>query len=89
MPTLFAFVRLLGGPVVLAYVLQAIGALLAIVVVVRIWRLPAEFALKAAALVTGTLRPSVAWAAMVSELRTASSGGTSSPLRDSRSTSAR
>ncbi len=55
MPTFFAFASLLGAPAVLAYALQALGAACAIGCVVWIWRQPVDYALKASALVTGTL----------------------------------
>lgn len=55
MPTLFAAIRLLGGPVALAYAGQAVAALAAAVAVIWTWRRPAPLAVKAAALVSGAL----------------------------------
>ena len=50
MPTWFAFVRLLGGPHGLAYLLQVAGLLAAAGFVVWLWRRPLRFELKAAGL---------------------------------------
>lgn len=55
MPTLFAFAKLLGAPTAVAYALQALGALAVIACVTWIWRKAANYGLKAAALVSGTL----------------------------------
>lgn len=55
MPTFFAFASLLGAPAFAAYLLQALGAAVAIGCVAWIWRQPVDYTLKAAALVTATL----------------------------------
>src|SRR5690606_6210566 len=55
MPTLFAATRLLGGPVVLAYVIQASAALAAAAAVLWVWRRQAPLAVRAAALVAAAL----------------------------------
>lgn len=54
MPTPFAFVRLAGGTVDLAYAVQILSAVLAIVATVLIWRSGAAFAVKSGALLLGT-----------------------------------
>ncbi len=54
MPTVFAFLRLLGTPVSLAYAVHAAVALVAIRTVWRIWRGSQDQRLRAAALMTGT-----------------------------------
>jgi hypothetical protein len=51
----FAAVRLWGGPVPLAYAVQAAATLTVMVLLVRLWRSEAAFALKAAALLAGAL----------------------------------
>jgi hypothetical protein len=51
----FSWVRLWHGPVALAYAAQAVVALAVVAAVVWLWRDPASFALKAAALLTGSL----------------------------------
>jgi alpha-1,2-mannosyltransferase len=51
--SVFAWVRLWGGDVALAYAVQAVATLGVAVTLVWLWRSPAAFALKAAALCTG------------------------------------
>jgi hypothetical protein len=51
----FSWVRLWHGPVALAYAAQAVAALGVFAALVWIWRGPASFSLKAAALLTGSL----------------------------------
>jgi hypothetical protein len=51
----FSWARLWHGPVALAYAAQAVVALAVVAAVVWLWRGPASFALKAAALLTGSL----------------------------------
>jgi hypothetical protein len=53
--TLFSQVRLLGGPVALAYAAQAALFLVAAFVLVRLWRRPASFGDRGAALCLATL----------------------------------
>jgi alpha-1,2-mannosyltransferase len=53
--TLFSQVRLLGGPVALAYAAQGAMFLLAAIVLVRLWRRPASFGDRGAALCLATL----------------------------------
>jgi alpha-1,2-mannosyltransferase len=53
--TLFSQVRLLGGPVALAYAVQGASFLFAAFVLVRLWRRPASFANRGAALCLATL----------------------------------
>lgn len=55
MPTFFSFFRLLGAPVVVAYVVHGAVALLATIAVWRVWRSNADPALKASMLAAGTL----------------------------------
>ncbi len=55
MPTFFAFFRLLGAPVSLAYGVHATVALVAAAAVWNVWRSDADPALKASMLVSGTL----------------------------------
>ena len=55
MPTLFAAIRLLGGPVALAYAGQAVAALAAAAAVIWTWRRPAPPPVKAAVLVSAAL----------------------------------
>lgn len=54
MPTVFAFVSLLGGGTALAYVLHAFVALLAVAAVIWVWRRSQPLALRASALVAAT-----------------------------------
>lgn len=51
----FAAVRLWGGPVALAYAVQGAAMLAVAVLLARLWRSEAAFALKAAALIAGAL----------------------------------
>jgi alpha-1,2-mannosyltransferase len=53
--SVFSWVRLWGGPVALAYALQGAVALGVAVGLVRLWRRRAPFALKASALLIGTI----------------------------------
>ncbi|MBX3553634.1 MAG: DUF2029 domain-containing protein [Pseudolabrys sp.] len=53
--TVFAWARMWGAPVPLAYALQAIVAVGAAIAVIRVWRGGASFADKAAVLLIGTL----------------------------------
>ena len=53
--TFFSQVRFLGGPVTLAYAAQAAISLLAAIVLVRLWRGPARFGVRGAALCLATL----------------------------------
>lgn len=53
--SVFAAVRLLGGPVLLAYAAQALVFAVSAVAVVWLWRSRAAFALKAAALIAGSM----------------------------------
>jgi len=53
--TVFSWVRMWGGPVALAYAVQAAVTLAAAAALVRLWRSDAPFARKAAALLIGTL----------------------------------
>jgi hypothetical protein len=53
--SVFAAVRLLGGPVALAYAAQAITFAVAAFCLVRIWRSRAAFALKAATLIAASM----------------------------------
>jgi hypothetical protein len=55
MPTAFAALRLLGGPIPLAYAGQAVAALVAAAAVIWTWRRPAPLPVKAAVLVSATL----------------------------------
>ena len=55
MPTLFGFVRLLGGPVALAYMAHALGTVAATVAVWMVWRRTQDWQLRGAAFMTGTL----------------------------------
>ena len=55
MQSVFAWVRLWGGPVALAYVIQGIVTLATAVALVWFWRSQARFSLKASALLIGTL----------------------------------
>jgi len=79
MPTVFAMVKLAGGPAALAYALQALVAAAALAVVVWAWRRPCAMELRAAAVLVATLLvspylydydlallgPALAWLAMV------------------------
>lgn len=51
----FASARMLGAPVGLAWTLQALVGLTAVVAVWRVWRAPVPYLVKVAALATGTL----------------------------------
>lgn len=51
----FSWVRMWGGGVALAYAVQVIVAAVVAVMLIWLWRAPAAFALKAAALMIGTL----------------------------------
>ncbi|MDJ0943832.1 MAG: glycosyltransferase family 87 protein [Kiloniellales bacterium] len=53
--SLFSAVRMWGGSVPLAYAAQILGTAIAAVLLVRLWRGPAPFALKAAGLVVAAL----------------------------------
>lgn len=53
--SVFSAVRLIGGPVTLAYATQAIVFAIVAVCLVWLWRGPAAFALKAAALIAGSM----------------------------------
>lgn len=53
--TVFAWARMWGAPVPLAYALQAIVAIGSAIAVIRVWRSGASFADKAAVLLIGTL----------------------------------
>ncbi len=53
--SLFAWVRLVGGSTTTAYAVQSVVSLTVFVLCVWLWRNPASFALKAAALLTGAL----------------------------------
>ncbi len=55
MPTMFAATRLAGAPVQAAYAAQALAAIAVAVLVVLLWRGAADFRLKFAALVIGSL----------------------------------
>lgn len=55
MPTAFAALRLMGGPVALAYAVQAVAALAAAAAVIWAWRRAGPLPLKAAVLVSGAL----------------------------------
>jgi hypothetical protein len=54
MPTVFAFLRLLGAPIAAAYVIHGIVALAATFAVWRIWRCPSNWRLRGAGLMTAT-----------------------------------
>jgi hypothetical protein len=53
--SIFAFVRSVGGPLTLAYGLQAVVTAVALIACIRIWRSDAAHRLKGAALLTGAL----------------------------------
>ncbi|MBY0532062.1 MAG: DUF2029 domain-containing protein [Xanthobacteraceae bacterium] len=53
--SVFSTVRLIGGPVTLAYATQAVVFAIVAVCLVWLWRGPAAFALKAAALIAGSM----------------------------------
>lgn len=54
MPSVFAFLRLLGAPVVAAYIVHAVVAVMAVIVVWRVWRQSKDRNLRGAALMTAT-----------------------------------
>jgi hypothetical protein len=54
MPTIFAFLRLLGAPVMVAYVVHGIVAVAAVLAVWRMWRRSGDWQLRGAALMTAT-----------------------------------
>jgi hypothetical protein len=53
--SVFAWIRLWGGSVALAYAGQALASLLVAVALIRLWRSPAPFGIKGAALCLGAL----------------------------------